>query len=95
MARTIADLEQSERVSEDNIVEALGFARGQPRRVMTMARFALERDGSLRGEREGYPAALEDLQSPPERIYGIGDPSALVRPSIAIGARGQRPMGSP
>ena len=25
VARTIADLEQSERVSEDNIVEALGF----------------------------------------------------------------------
>ena len=61
---------------------------------MTMARLPLSERWELARGEEGYPAALEDLQSPPERIYGIGDPSALVRPSIAIvGARRATPYG--
>ncbi|MBM6774120.1 DNA-processing protein DprA [Olsenella profusa] len=54
----------------------------------TGARWVIER-GS-----EGWPPALEDLPSPPGRIYGLGNPEALLGPAIAvIGARRATPYG--
>lgn len=41
-----------------------------------------------------WPEALEELSRPPERIYGLGDPSALLGPCISIvGARRATPYG--
>ena len=46
-----------------------------------------------RGER-GWPELLEDLQSPPERLYGMGDVEALSTPCISVvGARRASPYG--
>ena len=43
---------------------------------------------------EDYPDALEDLSSPPDVIYGLGDPRVLACPSLAIvGARRATPYG--
>ena len=42
----------------------------------------------------GWPAALEDLASPPERLYGLGDPGSLLGPCLSIvGARRATPYG--
>lgn len=42
----------------------------------------------------GWPVQLEDLASPPERIFGIGDARALEGPCISIvGARRATPYG--
>lgn len=54
----------------------------------TDGRWVLER-----GDR-GWPGALEELARPPERIYGLGDPEALLGPCISIvGARRATPYG--
>lgn len=46
-----------------------------------------------RGER-GWPAALEDLRVPPERLYGLGSVEALSTPCLAVvGARRATPYG--
>lgn len=46
-----------------------------------------------RGE-QGWPEGFEDLASPPERIFGIGDPEALLGACISIvGARRATPYG--
>lgn len=43
---------------------------------------------------EDYPDTLEDLSSPPDVIYGLGDPRVLACPSLAIvGARRATPYG--
>lgn len=43
---------------------------------------------------DGWPPGLEDLSGPPERLYGLGDPSALAGPCISIvGARRATPYG--
>lgn len=43
---------------------------------------------------DAYPPALRDLPSPPERVFGLGDPRALHGPSISIvGARRATPYG--
>lgn len=48
----------------------------------------------MRGD-EGYPPALLDLDRPPERVYGRGDPSALLGPCLSIvGARRATPYGT-
>lgn len=52
--------------------------------------------GGLEIERgsAAWPAALEDLASPPERLYCLGDPSALLGPCVSIvGARRPTPYG--
>lgn len=56
--------------------------------------------GSSRGDwvmergARGWPSALEDLPSPPERLFGRGDPGALLGPCISIvGARRATPYG--
>ena len=41
----------------------------------------------------GYPDILEGIASPPERIYGIGDPKALVPGVAIIGIRKATPYG--
>ena len=42
----------------------------------------------------GWPAALEDLASPPERLSGLGDPGSLLGPCLSIvGARRATPYG--
>lgn len=54
-----------------------------------------ERDGWVieRGE-DGYPAALEGLERPPEAIFGRGDPEAIQVPAIAVvGSRRATPYG--
>ncbi|MGI6590973.1 MAG: DNA-processing protein DprA [Eggerthellaceae bacterium] len=40
-----------------------------------------------------YPAALLDVERPPQRLYGIGDPSALREGLAVIGARKATPYG--
>lgn len=51
-------------------------------------RAELERGG------EGYPACLEDLEDPPERLYVMGDAGVLGEPSLSvIGARKATPYG--
>ncbi|MDM8270951.1 DNA-processing protein DprA [Thermophilibacter provencensis] len=46
-----------------------------------------------RGE-EGYPPTLEDLESPPELIFGVGQREALLGPALAVvGARRATPYG--
>lgn len=48
----------------------------------------------LRAGERGYPKALLDLGSPPEVIYGLGDPEALGGPCLSIvGARRATPYG--
>ena len=48
----------------------------------------------LRAGERGYPDALLDLGSPPEVIYGLGDPEALRGPCLSIvGARRATPYG--
>ena len=43
---------------------------------------------------EGYPEVLEDLEGPPETIYGIGDAGALLGPCISVvGTRRPTPYG--
>lgn len=43
---------------------------------------------------ELYPASLKDLDNPPKRLYGLGDPTALASSSLAIiGARKATPYG--
>lgn len=50
--------------------------------------WVLERNGEL------WPPMLDDLANPPERLYGIGDPEALLGPCISIvGARRATPYG--
>ena len=46
-----------------------------------------------RGE-AGYPAAFERLANPPERLYVIGDPSALEEGLAVVGARKATPYGT-
>lgn len=46
----------------------------------------------LRGA-EGYPAALENVAKPPERLYVVGDPSALEEGIAIVGARKATPYG--
>lgn len=49
----------------------------------------------LHKEDEQWPLALNDLSRPPERLYGMGDPSALAGPCISIvGARRASPYGT-
>lgn len=46
-----------------------------------------------RGE-DGWPPALDELALPPDRVYGRGDPSALLGPAISVvGARHATPYG--
>lgn len=46
-----------------------------------------------RGE-EGWPSALEELARVPGRIFGLGDPAALLGPCVSIvGARRATPYG--
>lgn len=46
-----------------------------------------------RGE-EGWPPALDELASPPGRLYGRGDPKALLGPAVSVvGARHATPYG--
>ena len=41
-----------------------------------------------------YPCALHDLEHPPQRLYGIGNPDVLQKPCISIiGARDATPYG--
>lgn len=55
---------------------------------MSNDRWVLERDRDL------WPPMLDDLASPPDRLYGIGDPEALLGPCISIvGARRATPYG--
>ena len=50
---------------------------------------------TLRRGEKGYPPMLEDLQSPPERLYGFGEPEALLGPCVSIvGARRATPYGA-
>lgn len=43
---------------------------------------------------EGYPDVFEELPSPPERLYGMGDIQVLASPSLAVvGARRATPYG--
>lgn len=47
-----------------------------------------------RGEKS-YPPMLEDLPNPPERLYGLGSPEALLAPCVSIvGARRATPYGA-
>ena len=42
----------------------------------------------------GWPPLLEELESPPEKLYGFGNPEALLAPSFAIiGTRRATPYG--
>jgi DNA processing protein len=53
-----------------------------------MNRFEISRDDGA------YPPALQSTADPPEVLYGIGDPSILVTPGLAvIGARRATPYG--
>lgn len=54
---------------------------------MIGSRFVLEL-----GSRE-YPAQLADTPDPPKRLYGIGDPGALVAGLAVVGARKATPYG--
>lgn len=45
-----------------------------------------------RGERD-YPAALETVRNPPERLYVVGDPAALQEGLAVVGARKATPYG--
>lgn len=46
-----------------------------------------------RGE-DGWPSALEELSPPPDRVFGCGDPAALLAPALAVvGARRATPYG--
>lgn len=56
--------------------------------------------GKLKGERfelspgdDGFPEPLQGLKQPPERLYGIGDPSALQEGLAVIGSRRATPYG--
>ncbi len=42
---------------------------------------------------EGYPAAFECIPEPPQRLYVIGDPSALREGLAVVGARKATPYG--
>ncbi|MBM6675150.1 DNA-protecting protein DprA [Olsenella uli] len=56
-------------------------------------RDASERWELARGD-AGYPARLEDLPAPPDRIFGIGSPEALEGPCLSVvGARRATPYG--
>lgn len=55
---------------------------------------------TLRGERfvltpqdAGYPAALKEIANPPEHLFGIGDPEALLPGLAVVGARRATPYG--
>ncbi len=59
-----------------------------------MARGAPSGGWEISLDDSGYPPALRDLASPPGRIFGLGDPTALLTPSISIvGARRATPYG--
>lgn len=48
----------------------------------------------LTSGQDGYPDALRDLESPPGRLFGRGDPEALLGPCVSIvGARRATPYG--
>lgn len=48
----------------------------------------------LRRGEKGWPDALEELPSPPELLFGRGDPAALTGPAVAVvGARRATPYG--
>lgn len=56
--------------------------------------------GGLKGERSvidqasnSFPAALKDISRPPEKLYVIGDPGAMVPGLAVIGARKATPYG--
>ncbi|MDO5335356.1 MAG: DNA-processing protein DprA [Coriobacteriia bacterium] len=51
------------------------------------SRFVLEQGA------KGFPEALEHIANPPERLYGVGDPDALVEGLAVIGARKATPYG--
>lgn len=51
------------------------------------ARFELDLGG------EGYPQLLAQIAHPPERLYGIGNPSVLMPGVAVIGARKATPYG--
>lgn len=42
---------------------------------------------------EGYPAAFEAVRNPPEKLYVLGDPAALVEGLAVVGARKATPYG--
>lgn len=46
----------------------------------------------VRGE-HGYPSALSGVAQPPERLYVVGDPSALEEGIAVVGARKATPYG--
>lgn len=47
----------------------------------------------LRRGRAGYPAALERVAKPPDRLYVAGDPAALEEGIAIVGARRSTPYG--
>lgn len=59
----------------------------------TMSSPAAKRWEIHRGD-AAYPPTLEDLESPPELLYGLGNPEALLGPCISVvGARKATPYG--
>ncbi len=55
--------------------------------VSVVQRFEISRSDS------GYPSALLETEYAPERLYGIGDPAALVTGFSVVGARKATPYG--
>ena len=59
-----------------------------------MARSLVDSGWELSCEDADYPNNLRDLESPPSRIYGMGDPKALSGKCLAVvGARRATPYG--
>ena len=56
-------------------------------KVLSGQRFVLQHG------KDGYPSQLGDVHNPPEVLYGIGDPSALVAGLAIVGARKATPYG--
>ena len=56
---------------------------------------ACRHDGwTLRRGEGGWPEALDELRNPPEEIFGLGEPDALLGPCLSVvGARRATPYG--
>ena len=94
VARTIADIAESKSVAEEHLMEALSFKLRKGGIAAMEERFRIDgpRFEIARGTKD-YPDVFEAVPEPPERLYVIGDPSALKEGLAVVGARKATPYG--
>ena len=87
IARTIADVAESERVTQDHVLEG-GDVPGKEGPIMDEETYQLHPGDAL------YPETVLELSDVPQTLYVRGNPEVLSTPAVSIiGARKASPYG--